>query len=297
MKKIWFLLLVTVTLVSSCSYGNYMLHFSGSQVDDRATAIATVSGSDLPIISDTVYSFLIIADAHFGASKTNKHLDRFREKFTALFDAEDSEKPRFIINLGDNMDDGKQDEADDCLKLENQLKEIAKEKLSLASADDFKIYTILGNHDLYAEDGWDVWKKSFFPGTKYGTSYYRFTLGAFSYYFLDTANGTLGKAQLDDLEERLSADSHPKIILMHYPIAPTALAFSLQNTLERNRLLYDFARTNVRKIFSGHYHPGNEKDYGDFGEYTVMSFGYKETSLLVTVNENTQTISYRKIDF
>ncbi len=296
MKKLLPLIAILPLLLASCSYGNYMLHFNGSQVDDRATAITTIPNTELPEVPAAKYSFLIIADAHYGASKTNKHTDRFVEKFTAALEVSDEAKrPRFIINLGDIMDDGLQSEATDYLTLENKLKSIAKDKLSLT--DDYKSFAIIGNHDLYDEDGWETWKKNFYPATQYGTSYYRFTLGAFSYYFLDSGNGTLGLAQLEDLEANLSADPNPKLIFLHYPIVLDISSFCLQNTLERNRLMRDFARSNVRNIFTGHYHPGNSNNFGNFVEKTVKSFGYNDIALLVTVNDSDKSITYEEIDF
>ena len=298
MKKLLYLSALLSLLVSSCSYGNYMLHVNGSQVDDRATSITTIPDAELPSLSGTRYSFLIIADAHYGAGKTNKHTDRFIEKFTAALEASDETKrPRFIINLGDIMDDGLQSEASDYLKLENKIKEIAKDRLKLSSADDYKSFAVIGNHDLFAEDGWEVWKKNFYPATKYSTSYFRFTLGAFSYYFLDSGNATLGLAQVEDLEEKLAADPNPKIVFMHYPVVLDISSFCLQNTLERNRLMRDFARSNVRNIFTGHYHPGNSNDYGNFVEKTVKSFGYKDIALLVTVDDSSQSVTYEELDF
>ena len=299
MKKLAFLLAVLSILVSSCSYGNYMLHFNGSQVDDRISSIVTIPASELPAITaGSSYSFLIIADAHYGSSKTNKHTDRFIEKFTlALENADETKRPRFIINLGDIMDDGLQSEATDYLALEKKLKVIAKEKLGLSSPDDYKTFSIIGNHDLYDEDGWETWKKNFYPATKYRTSYFRFTLGSFSYYFLDTGNATLGLTQLEDLEKQLPSDSNPKIVFQHYPIVLDVSSFCLQNTLERNRLMRDFARSNVRNIFTGHYHPGNSNDFGNFVEKTVKSFGYNDVALLVTVDDAKKSVSYEEIKF
>ena len=155
-------------------------------------------------------------------------------------------------------------------------------------------YTVIGNHDLYASDGWDVWERNFYPHT----SYYTFKLRSFAYYFLDSGNATLGKPQLEDLEAHLKADpSTPKIIFIHYPVVSNLTEYCLQNTLERNRLLSDFAKSNVRLIFSGHFHPGSAQSYGTFKEKTVKSFGFNDVALLVTVNDETQTISYEEIDF
>ena len=284
-----------------------MLNFFGNRVDDRAATITTLPAADLPEALGEQYSFLIIADAHFGSKSTNQHLDRFLAKFKELCEAADKTKrPAFLINLGDIMDDGFQKEADAYLALEKKMKKIALGKgvdddVPEATLATYRTYAIVGNHDLYAQDGWDIWTRNIFPGTKYNTSYYNFTLGGFTYYFLDTGNATLGLAQLEDLEKRLSADAKPKLVFMHYPISlDNSLIFTsfcLQNTKERNRLIHDFVRSDVRQVFTGHYHPGNENDFGNLREKTVKSFGYKEIVLLVHVDDSTKSVSYEEISF
>ncbi|MBQ7158423.1 MAG: metallophosphoesterase [Treponema sp.] len=303
MKKCWFVLFVAALLVSSCSLGNYMLNLYGSKVEDRATAIVTIPASDVPAISATTYSFIVLADVHFGAGKTNKQLDNFLIVYKCLFDTTDeTKKPRFLICLGDITDNGEQCQADDWIALEKKMKKLAlgyaaDATVSDAELDAFKIYSVIGNHDLYSQDGWDIWKRNFFPASKYGSSYYRFTTGGFSYYFLDSGNGTLGEPQLNDLELNLPLDPNPKLVFMHYPIVLDIYSFCLQNTLERNRLMRDFARSNVRSIFTGHFHSGNTNDFGNLTEKTVPSFGYKNTLLLVTVDKATSGVSYQEMQF
>ena len=304
MRRCMILCLVTAILVSSCSLGNYMLNIYGSRVDDRATSILTLPAGDVPVLSESAYSFLIMADAHFGAGKTNKRLDAFLARYKLLFgsDVAAKDRPLFILNLGDITDNGFQGQADDYLALEKKMKKIALGYAEDADVSEtelakFKVYATIGNHDLYTQDGWDIWVRNYFPAKKYGTSYYRFTLGSFSYYFLDAGNGTLGQPQLEDLEARLPLDPTPKIVLMHYPIVLNLSSFCLQNTLERNRLLNSFAKSNVRNIFTGHYHPGNNNNFGNFVEKTVQSFGYKDTVLLVHVNDLLQTVTYEEVSF
>lgn len=298
------LCLLAAILISSCSLGNYMLNIYGSRVDDRATSIVTLPAGDLPVLSENAYSFLILTDAHFGAGKTNKRLDAFLTRYKQLFtsDVPSKDRPLFIINIGDITDNGFQGQADDYLALEKKMRKIALGYDENAEVPDtelekFKVYATIGNHDLYTQDGWDIWVRNYFPAKKYGTSYYRFTLGSFSYYFLDAGNGTLGQPQLEDLETRLATDATPKIVFLHYPTVLNISSFSLQNTLERNRLLNDFAKSNVRNIFTGHYHPGNDNNFGNFVEKTVKSFGYKEIVLLVHVNDALQMVTYEEISF
>lgn len=266
-----------------------MFNVSETKVDERATNIKEIdSPVNIKDSDEQSYTFLIIADPHTGSRVSGSVAERFLAKYNEwLSGASECDKPRFIINLGDVLDSGKQSQADDYYALMKELGTVA---------DDFNEslphYSVIGNHDLYASDGWDVWKRNFYPHT----SYYRFKIGRFSYYFLDTGNGTLGKPQLEDLEKRLAEDENAKIVLMHYPVVSDS-SFCLQNTVERNRLLRDFAGSNVKMIFSGHYHRGDTHRYGSMTEVTVKSFGFNGTALLVTVDNATQSITWREINF
>lgn len=285
MRRIAFLLIACAVLASSCSYGPYMFNVSETKVDERATNIAEI---DSPKTEDMRYSFLIIADPHTGPRVSGSVAGHFLAAYNKwMNEADERDKPRFVVNLGDVLDSGRQSQADEYQAFMQQLGTVA---------DDFNEslphYSVIGNHDLYASDGWDVWKRNFYPHT----SYYRFVIGGFSYYFLDTGNGTLGKPQLEDLEKRLAEDKNAKIVLMHYPVVSDS-SFCLQNTVERNRLLRDFADGNVKMIFSGHYHRGDTHHYGNMTEVTVKSFGFNGTALLVTVDNATQSITWREINF
>lgn len=291
MRRIAFLLIACAVFASSCSYGPYMFNVSEAKVDERATSIKNVDAPDKGNAFGETYTFLIIADPHVGPRVSGSLADRFLAKYDAwMREADEREKPRFIINLGDVLDSGKQSQADDYQKMVGRMgSSIDREK---EDGEVLPHYSVIGNHDLYASDGWDVWERNFYPHT----SYYRFTIGGFSYYFLDTGNGTLGKPQLEDLEKRLADDKNAKIVLMHYPVVSDS-SFCLQNTVERNRLLRDFANGNVKMIFSGHYHRGDTHRYGSMTEVTVKSFGFNGTALLVTVDESAQSITWREINF
>ena len=276
-----------------------MFNISETKVDERATSLATVlSPEQTEGAFGPVYTFLIIADPHFGSDSSNEHADVFVKKYNALLaddTVSDAYKPKFIVNLGDIMDAGKQGQANMYRALLAKLH--VDTDMTNPEGHQMMHYTVIGNHDLYASDGWETWKMNFYPHT----SYYKFEVGAgdkkFSYYALDSGNGTLGKPQLEDLELRLAADPNPKIIFIHYPVVSNLTEYCLQNTLERNRLLSDFAKSNVKIIFSGHFHPGSSQSYGDFKEKTVKSFGYNDTALLVIVNNETQTVTYEEITF
>lgn len=295
MRRTAFLLIVCAVFASACSYGPYMFNVSETKVDERATSIKDLNEDENLNPPGSIedlgerYTFLIIADPHTGPRVSGSVAARFLAKYDAWINgADEREKPRFIVNLGDVLDSGKQSQADTYQEMVGRM----GSAIGGENAGKLPHYGVIGNHDLYASDGWDVWARNFYPHT----SYYRFKIGGFSYYFLDTGNGTLGKPQLEDLEKRLAEDENAKIVLMHYPVVSDS-SFCLQNTVERNRLLRDFAGSNVKMIFSGHYHRGDTHRYGSMTEVTVKSFGFNGTALLVTVDNATQSITWREINF
>ena len=342
MKRFFALLIASLSLliVLSCShYGFFWGQFGEHDVDERSATLSDFSSLEpkfgeqtaLPFPKDSaVYSVLIVTDIHYGSSREDldesvllNWLENWFKKYSGNgenpSDKDLTKIPRFAINLGDTADTGRESEFKDYLKYEEKIKKIANKYLygddesseSYKTNDKFKIYSILGNHDLY-HDGSVHFMKLIFP---YNSSYF-FTLdadsnpetGAFTYYFLDTANGTLGQDQLEDFKRRLDADSRPKIVLTHYPVwaGGTDLFMILQNTLERNTLLSYFAKNNVKQIYEGHAHKNYGHDYdGKFREEVIGSLRYsaedgardRRQCAIFTVDEKNQTVKTEVIKF
>ena len=178
--------------------------------------------------------------------------------------------------LGDIADGGHQSEYE---SYEEFARKISSEA-ELKTGGKFLVYGIPGNHDTY-HGGLSVYGDYVFP---YAT-YFRFSAGGFSFYALDTANGTLGKHQFDDLSSRMRNDTNPKIVLTHYPIyAGGNFLMTMQNTVGRNRILALFQKYGVRQVFGGHAHREFGFDYGSFREDILASYLYSNVYYLVTVN-------------
>ena len=313
MKKFLFAAIFLSALLASCNYGLPIFLYWETGVEERAQNAAELSGANLPQgISGPRYSFIVITDSHFGKKKPARAEEDFLKKFTALLQSPDpSLRPRFIVNLGDTLDGGHEDEA--ALFNATSARWIAAAKNALG-VGDYKVYSILGNHDLY-NNGWEVWKKTVYPFT----SYYKFTLntsgsnggaaafpaenggqncGGFDFYFLDTGNGTLGGPQLEDVERNLAASARPKIVFMHYPIyAGGLLYFALDDAQERARLIDRFARGNVKYVFEGHTHSSHDYDFGKFKEAVVGSYLEERVFGLVTVDETTGSVAFARVEY
>lgn len=293
----------------SCNFGFFWGLFGEENVDERSSSMTDLNSLKpdfskqnlkAPKDSNHTYSFVIITDVHFGSGRTEDSdvdedfLKWISLRFDTYKDSNPEKVPRFILNLGDTADGGHDSEYKEYLEFENKIKAIAKEKIG---DNDYKIYSILGNHDLY-NNGVTGFKKYCFP---YISSYF-FNLDSdpsdsipgFSFYFLDTANGTLGKSQLDDFKEKTSSDPCTKIVLSHYPIYagaedPVAILMRIQNSMERNTILTYFSRYNVKQVYDGHIHKSFGFDFKKFREDSLDAFknGF---CAVITVNEKTQTM-------
>lgn len=294
---------------SSCNFGFFWGLFGEENVDERSSSMTDLNPErpdfqkqelKAPKSSDNTYSFVIITDCHFGSRRTEDcnvdedFLKWISNQFESYKDTEPEKVPRFILNLGDTADGGHDSEFKEYLEFENKIKAVAKEKIG---DNDYKVYSILGNHDLY-NNGVSGYKKYCFP---YISSYF-FNLDSdpadsipgFSFYFLDSANGTLGKNQLDDFKDKTSSDPSPKIILSHYPVYagaedPVAILMRIQNSMERNTLLTYFSRYNVKQVYDGHIHKNFWFNFKKFREDSIAAFK-DGVFALVTVNEKTQTM-------
>ena len=270
-------------------------------MNSRSREIKILQAPNIPQggADSSKYSFLILTDTHFGTKKTERREKDFLQKLESLLSAEQDElKPRFIINLGDTLNAGRNDEADSFNEASKPWREKAKE---IFRVDNFKIYSILGNHDLYNK-GWQIWKEKIWPGV----SYYKFFLDAdsdgkgFWFYFLDSANGTLGASQLEDLEKNLETDSAAKIIFCHYPPFVEQNGqyhFAFGNTIERNKMIAIFARHNVKFVFAGHAHEYSEHNFNKFVEVVVPSYAFKKAFTLVTIDEASEKVEYKIVEY
>lgn len=301
------LFLISLAFSSCANYGFYQLLFGEEDVDERFSGFLDLSGET--VLSSGLdlggkYSFIVVTDVHIGAGDVHSSkMNDFLDEISSLFESSDKTKvPRFIVNLGDTSDGGHLSEFNEYNSYLEKIKKLALKKNVVSSAEDFKVYTILGNHDLY-NNGWTDWKKTIYP---YKSSYY-FSLSSgpagsallpFSFYFVDTGNGAFGKDQLDALEKLLKSDANPKMVFSHYPFySDNVPLMALEDTAERNYLLSLFAKNNVKSLFGGHVHRVFEHDLGGFSQVNTSALFKNGAFRLVTVDESSASVSTKLIEF
>lgn len=291
-------------LLNSCNYGWYIFLFDVEDVESRADSLPRLEEACPSVLPDfasfpRTYSFVAVADPHVGAQLYDFRTDDFLREFGALLgDADERLRPRFVVCLGDNGDGGRQHEYREINGVFARMAEMAAER----GVPNFRNLSIVGNHDLY-NDGWRYFREeeepcaSLFRAGK-PSSAYRFSDGAFSWYALDSAAGTLGETQRRLLADAMEADPAPKIVLTHVPVYGGGnFIMTMQDTRERNELLTLFERNGVRQVLGAHAHREYGYNYGSWREDVLDAAGQNGRFYLVTVDRDAASVSFQRLEF
>lgn len=302
MKKI----IRTIQLILICLFSfscKYDFNFFPREYDieTRSPGFTHLEGADAPVTQNkNKFSVLVIGDTHFGRDgwfKPKRDENPFYAKLEEVAQALKTQAPiLFGINVGDNSDSGKQSEFDTNTAFSNTIKTILKNADSNA---DGRIFSIVGNHDLY-NDGWENWKKNCYPHT---STYYFETTGtggtSLSWYFLDSGSGMIGTNQMNQFEALAAADSNKKFVFSHYPVnAKNVTYYSLSNPLEIAKLNKIYYQNNIKLGIEGHFHPGGSNDIQSdsgafkFHEEVVSGFVDRKAFYILTVDLGGSEPSY-----
>lgn len=180
----------------------------------------------------------------------------------AFYQSVIEKEPDMILVLGDIAHHGKESEYQEYKAFIDDI------PTHLPNGQKIPVYCALGNHDLYSS-GWELYKKYTTPDS----NFYRLKTRNVSWYFVDSGGGTLGKTQLSFLKKEFQQDPNYKFVFTHYPFYgdEDLTYFSLGNIRERAFLLDLCAKSNVKAIYSGHFHDGGYHDFGPFYEKVVTS--------------------------
>jgi 3',5'-cyclic AMP phosphodiesterase CpdA len=161
------------------------------------------------------------------------------------------------------------------------------------------LFMMAGNHDLYF-DGWKSYYEFF------GSSTYYFTVTttdtADLYICLDSGGGTLGKSQVEWLENLLDEQRENFrycIISSHVNILRTRITTSANPLVEEVAYLLDlFAKYDVNLVITGHDHVQDEAKIGNT-TYLILDavVDSNPNAGFLTVSVNTDNLSYEFIRF
>lgn len=277
MKK-FFNFTISIFLISvffvSC-YGSWNPFYEGNNVDYRTGAMLNLTDStNTEFAASGVsglsgkYNVLILTDTHFGYKNKEAPLPQL---FAWLDSVKDTPAaPAFAICLGDAVDTGAQAEYTEYITFCNKL--ISDYGIKI-------VFNTAGNHDIY-QSHWENWQANCYPHT----SFYKFETAGFSWYSLDTASGTVSRQQYDIFKSAIEKDSKPKVVYSHYPLSEYNLAFGYGETTERNLLIDDFLKNNVKAYFGGHNHY-SDYDFNGFNDYCCPSFRFNEKWTVIQIDE------------
>lgn len=274
-------------LILSCgASGSFSgFFYSDNQPDNRIDSNLKKLSVSFP--SAKTYTFLIFSDLHFGVKPEN-NLPYTQMEASISAETSAGRAPIFIVTLGDQTNSGTQDEYEQFQSFMNYI---------LSKTGIIQTFGVIGNHDLW-NGGKNRWTNYVSPGA----TFYWFSQDSWnrSFYFLDSASGTLGSKQLESLEKALSADKKRKFLFMHYPVASheDTAYFMLADSREKIKILSLADKNDVDLLFVGHYHEARFDEIGSFAQ--VIAGSLKKNSkgfcywTFVTINEDLQTATFRR---
>lgn len=295
MKLLRFIFLfVFSVLLSGCDFSEDGFWTGDSNVNNRYSGFKNLSGTAGDSFSTGLsavngeYEILVLTDVHVGARFFKNSTV---QAFYNWLDAYDKSKIKFCLSLGDFADDGTESQMQDYAGIVNRIESV----IGNANGSTVKVFNVLGNHDLYNDEGWESWKKYCYPHT----SYYKFETGAFAWYALDTGSGSLGSKQFASFKDEITKEGKIPVIFTHYPLVNesydiTSMPFAMRDTTERNILMKYLSDNRTSSYFCGHYHRGNVNRYGSFVQFNLKSFGDCGKWYIVKVNENSRTFDVRE---
>ena len=290
MKKIivlsYLLSLFFCAAVISCNVTPESFWSGDNNVNHRYRPVKNLSKSDAEVgaweesISGT-YEVLVLTDVHKGASYYKSGVETAFENWLNSYDLSNV---KFALGLGDFADGAK----------ESQMQAYAALAAKI-EAKGIKVLNVIGNHDLFQSDGYELYSQYCYPHA----SYYKFYTKNLAWYGLDSGSGTLGSRQLEGLKAAMAGESKRVIVFTHVPLSRSELAqwfipFCLRDTTERNILIQFFSEMNVQGYLCGHYHPGGIDTFGNFTQYNFKSFGENGVWYIMTVNEDAGSISIKE---
>ena len=299
-------LMAAATLTSCEKVSPIGVLVSGTGVEDRVKMSELYYRdylSELDVAAaDDDYSFLVGADSHVtdDTGRMDEMFDiaiEHGDGFVAhLGDIADT-KPEYYINLSQSLERAKRKYMKKEYTYDVSTDTYTDEDGNIVDYDEekFPFFPVVGNHDI-THNGWALWSNIFH------SSFYEFNVYLNSeqsvcdhYIFLDSASGTLGKHQIDLIEQGiLDVGENVKVrhtfVFTHTNIfRPSSVQFA--STFPREEqyfLLNQFKEWNATIVFCGHVHKWDDREVGGVRYLTLESMSERNSpepgEYLVRVN-------------
>ena len=299
-------LMAAATLTSCEKVSPIGVLVSGTGVEDRVKMSELYYRdylSELDVAAtDDDYSFLVGADSHVtdDTGRMDEMFDiaiEHGDGFVAhLGDIADT-KPEYYINLSESLERAKRKYMAKEYTYDVSTDTYTDEDGNIVDYDEekFPFFPVVGNHDI-THNGWALWSNIFH------SSFYEFNVYLNSeqsvcdhYIFLDSASGTLGKRQIELIEEGiLDVGENVKVrhtfVFTHTNLfRPSSVQFA--STFPREEqyfLLNQFKEWNATIVFCGHVHKWDDREVGGVRYLTLESMSERNSpepgEYLVRVN-------------
>ena len=299
-------LMAAATLTSCEKVSPIGVLVSGTGVEDRVKMSELYYRdylSELDVAAtDDDYSFLVGADSHVtdDTGRMDEMFDiaiEHGDGFVAhLGDIADT-KPEYYINLSQSLERAKRKYMKKEYTYDVSTDTYTDEDGNIVDYDNekFPFFPVVGNHDI-THNGWALWSNIFH------SSFYEFNVYLNSeqsvcdhYIFLDSASGTLGKHQIELIEQGiLDVGENVKVrhtfVFTHTNIfRPSSVQFA--STFPREEqyfLLNQFKEWNATIVFCGHVHKWDDREVGGVRYLTLESMSERNSpepgEYLVRVN-------------
>ena len=299
-------LMAAATLTSCEKVSPIGVLVSGTGVEDRVKMSELYYRdylSELDVAAtDDDYSFLVGADSHVtdDTGRMDEMFDiaiEHGDGFVAhLGDIADT-KPEYYINLSKSLERAKRKYMEKEYTYDVSTDTYTDEDGNIVDYDEekFPFFPVVGNHDI-THNGWALWSNIFH------SSFYEFNVYLNSeqsecdhYIFLDSASGTLGKHQIELIEQGiLDVGENVKVrhtfVFTHTNIfRPSSVQFA--STFPREEqyfLLNQFKEWNATIVFCGHVHKWDDREVGGVRYLTLESMSERNSpepgEYLVRVN-------------
>jgi predicted phosphodiesterase len=275
LKKFLPILWIYITISCNVDMGGL---FASTDLDERLKERNNskfINSRDLsPLTLGDEYSFIVIADIHIKNGNAYG-----LENIKTLID--NNPQIKFAVFCGDITQKGDEQELKKFIEITGNL--------------PIHVYPVIGNHDVFFGN-WSAWKKLI------GSTSYKVNGDTAALYILDSANGFLGKGQIDWLEKDLKkVKANGKatdrvFIFSHHNLigAPLLNIQQSADTKERARLI-SLLSGKCDIMFTGHSHDRLIKEAGGTLYISIEDFITYKTYCLVTVNKTGISYEFKRL--
>ena len=219
------------------------------------------------------YSFIVITDIHTEDGDAHG-LEKLKNVIEENNETEGNLKIKFAVFCGDNTQNG----------AEQDIKKI----IEIAQSLPIPVYLVIGNHDTFFGN-WAVWKKLI------GSTSYRVRGDSADLFILDSANGFLGKEQLDWLEKELRSANGKVFVFSHHNIfLASMINQQMADTRETARLI-SLVRGKRGVMFTGHSHERVIKEAGGSLFINIEIFRKYKTYCLFSVKRTGVSYDFKEL--